>query len=246
MSVSTIINQEASETLAQVILQGDLSRLSSKDKITYYNKVCDSLGLNPFTKPFEYIKLQGKEMLYVRKDATEQLRRNYGISIEIKSRELVEDIYVVTAKARDKNGREDESIGAINIGGIKGDIRANAIMKAETKAKRRVTLSIVGLGFLDESELESVPDAVTVLDESLYYESISPAQIHDLRLKIEESGTDERDICGHLKIDSIEIMSLKDYKEVAKLLTKKIEKNKRANDLPINKILSSAKTKQVE
>jgi hypothetical protein len=35
-------------------------------------------------------------------------------------------------------------------------------MKAETKAKRRVTLSICGLGFLDESELESVRGARVV------------------------------------------------------------------------------------
>ena len=34
---------------------------------------------------------------------------------------------------------------------------ANAIMKTETKAKRRATLSICGLGFLDESEIETIP-----------------------------------------------------------------------------------------
>lgn len=36
---------------------------------------------------------------------------------------------------------------------------ANALMKAETKAKRRVTLSIAGLGLLDESELEDAAPA---------------------------------------------------------------------------------------
>ena len=33
-------------------------------------------------------------------------------------------------------------------------------MKAETKSKRRVTLSICGLGFLDESEIDTIPDVV--------------------------------------------------------------------------------------
>lgn len=33
------------------------------------------------------------------------------------------------------------------------------MMKAETKAKRRVTLSICGLGMFDESEMESVPSS---------------------------------------------------------------------------------------
>jgi hypothetical protein len=37
---------------------------------------------------------------------------------------------------------------------------ANALMKAETKSKRRVTLSICGLGFLDETEADSIPGAV--------------------------------------------------------------------------------------
>lgn len=39
-------------------------------------------------------------------------------------------------------------------------------MKAETKAKRRFTLSISGLGFLDESEIESVPGAQIVEEEA--------------------------------------------------------------------------------
>jgi hypothetical protein len=33
----------------------------------------------------------------------------------------------------------------------------NVLMKAETKAKRRATLSILGLGLLDEMELETIP-----------------------------------------------------------------------------------------
>ncbi|EOV0478051.1 hypothetical protein ACOIM4_001927, partial [Campylobacter coli] len=44
--------------------------------------------------------------------------------------------------------------GALNIKNLGGDNLANAIMKAITKAKRRVTLSICGLGMLDESELD--------------------------------------------------------------------------------------------
>jgi hypothetical protein len=52
---------------------------------------------------------------------------------------------------------------------ISGEALANAIMKAETKAKRRVTLSLCGLGMTDESELDGIPNAQVVssdLDES--------------------------------------------------------------------------------
>jgi hypothetical protein len=49
--------------------------------------------------------------------------------------------------------------GAVSLVGLRGEALANAIMKAETKAKRRATLSICGLGFLDETEIETIPDA---------------------------------------------------------------------------------------
>jgi hypothetical protein len=90
-----------------------------------------------------------------------QLRRLHGISITITSRERLGELYVVTARARDKTGREDESIGAVAVGSLKGDALANALMKAETKAKRRVTLSLAGLGWLDETELETIPGVRT-------------------------------------------------------------------------------------
>jgi hypothetical protein len=45
----------------------------------------------------------------------------------------------------------------VALGTLKGDALANALMKCETKAKRRVTLSLAGLGWLDETELETIP-----------------------------------------------------------------------------------------
>ncbi len=71
-------------------------------------------------------------------------------------------VYIVTSKASLPDGRCTESIGAVNIAGLKGEAYANAIMKAETKAKRRATLDLLGLGVLDESEAESIPNATTV------------------------------------------------------------------------------------
>jgi hypothetical protein len=67
----------------------------------------------------------------------------------------VEDIYTVTARAEDMTGRTDESCGVVSLKGLMGEARSNKIMCAETKAKRRVTLSICGLGWLDETEVES-------------------------------------------------------------------------------------------
>ena len=146
--------------IERVIALGDLSKLTGEQRARYYAEVCASLKLNPLTRPFEYLNLQGKLVLYARKDATDQLRNLRRISLEIVSRETVGDLYVVTARARTPDGRTDEEIGAVSIAGLRGDNLANAFMKASTKSKRRVTLSICGLGMLDESELETVRDAV--------------------------------------------------------------------------------------
>ena len=147
------------QSVQRVLLGGDLSVLSAEQKVSYYNRVCELVGLNPLTQPFDYIKLNGKEKLYANKGCGEQLRSVHKISIKIVSRERLDDIYVVTAEAISADGRADSSTGAVPINGLKGEALANALMKAETKAKRRVTLSICGLNMLDDSELDSIPDA---------------------------------------------------------------------------------------
>jgi hypothetical protein len=143
--------------IEQVLVMGDLSKLSPEQRTEYYGNVCRSIGVNPLTRPFDYITLNGKLTLYAKRDATDQLRSLHKISVNITDRTTANDVYVVTAKARNAEGREDESTGAVNIANLKGDALANAMMKAETKAKRRVTLSICGLGVLDETEIETIP-----------------------------------------------------------------------------------------
>jgi hypothetical protein len=150
---------DISQTIEEVLIGGDLSKLSAADRVSYYHAVCRSLGLNPLTKPFAYISLNGKTVLYALRDCTDQLRKINHVNITGLVREKIDDVYVVTASATMPDGRQDESIGAVSIGGLKGEALANAFMKAETKSKRRVTLSIVGLGWLDETETETIPSA---------------------------------------------------------------------------------------
>ena len=146
----------------KVVLDGDLSALTPSQRLSYYHSVCASLGLNPLTKPFDYLRLNGKIVLYARRECTEQLRSLRGVSLTITARELVGDVYVVSARAVLPDGRTDESTGAVPVTGLKGEALANAYLKAETKAKRRVTLSICGLGMSDESEVGSIPQAAPV------------------------------------------------------------------------------------
>lgn len=166
------------------LIAGDLSKLTAEQRLEYYRQVCASTGLNVWTKPFDYIMLNGKLTLYCRKDATDQLRKIHNVSVTISSRERIDDVYVVTARASLPDGRSDESIGAVTIGTLKGDGLANALMKAETKAKRRATLSICGLGWLDESETNTIPDAqrVQVDDDTGRIVSTTPIDIASRRI----------------------------------------------------------------
>lgn len=164
MSLAT---RDGAAVLEQVIIKGDLALLEPEERVQYYAKVCESVGLNPFTKPFEYIKLNGKLTLYALKGATDQLRAIYGISIETPKLDYADDLFIASVVARDKTGRTDSDTGAVVIAGLKGEAKANAIMKAITKAKRRVTLSMCGLGMLDETEVASIPSARHMRPEEL-------------------------------------------------------------------------------
>ncbi len=142
------------------ILGGDLSGLTPQERGDYYVEVCDSVGVNPLTEPFKYITLNGKLQLYATRACAEQLRKVHSISLSLSEGKEIGDAYVVKAKASMPNGRCDESTGAVNLTGLKGEAFSNALLKAETKAKRRVTLSICGLGYLDETEVEDIPGVV--------------------------------------------------------------------------------------
>lgn len=154
-----IAPQSAAALIEQVVIGGDLAKLTPQQRVVYYRNVCDSLGLNPLTRPFQYLTLNGKLVLYAARDCTDQLRSIRGVSVKLVETKSMEGVIMVRAMATDKTGRTDESTGAVSIVGLKGESLCNAVMKAETKAKRRVTLSICGLGLMDETEVETVRDA---------------------------------------------------------------------------------------
>lgn len=149
----------AGEIIEDLIIKGDLAKFSPEQRVSYYRQVCHSLGLNELTKPFDYITLSGKLTLYPNRTCADQLRKINGISITITSQKITNDVLTVSVKARDRDGREDEDIGAVPFPDtLRGDARANQILKAVTKAKRRVTLSISGLGWFDDRDADEIPD----------------------------------------------------------------------------------------
>ena len=209
---TAVAKQDQSAIIEQVVLAGDLSRLTAAQRTDYYAKVCASVGLNPLTRPFDYINLNGKLTLYAKRDATDQLRSKHKISITITERKREDDVYIVTARAKNAEGREDESTGAVSVAGLKNDSLANAMMKAETKAKRRVTLSICGLGLLDETELETIKDARLVAENPAQIDPLAEAKKE--REAIEDDPGEYVATFGkykHQKLKDVDIYDLAGY-----------------------------------
>ena len=184
MNEITPTNPVNASALERVLVAGDLAGLNEAQRIEYYKAVCESLGLNPLTRPFEYLRLNGRLVLYATRAAADQLRAIHGISILDVRIEQKDDLVIVTVRGRTRDGREDVEVGAVSVAGLRGDALANAQMKALTKAKRRLTLSLAGLGWLDETETDSVPGAQRVSEQQPV--TALPDEVHALRQQLAE------------------------------------------------------------
>ena len=145
-------------TIEDVITKGDLSKLTSEQRSEFYIKLCNRHGLDPLTQPFDWLTLNNRLTLYANRRCADQLRKINQISIKIISQDQSDGLLTIHVQAKDKDQREDEDLGVVSLPDtLKGEARANTILKGITKAKRRVTLSICGLGYLDETEVEDIP-----------------------------------------------------------------------------------------
>lgn len=148
------------DIVASLVLKGDLKGLTPSQKVEYYNYRCAQAGLDPAAKPFDLLVLNGKEILYANASATQQLTANRGLSHEITGRDLTDGIYCVFCRVKDLDGRSTENMGATPVEGLKGEAKANAMLKATTKAIRRSVLAHCGLGLMDETEVETIHGAM--------------------------------------------------------------------------------------
>jgi len=148
--------------LESLVLRGDIAGLSPAQKVQHYLGMCRILGLDPATQPLAYLKLSGKEVLYVTRGATDRLAAMHGLNREIIDGPRVLDlagtklVYAV-CRATLPGGRYETATATVPL-----TDPVNVLMKCETKCKRRATLAILGLGLLDETETETIPGADVV------------------------------------------------------------------------------------
>lgn len=169
----SIVHQELNdELLAKIVQSGDLSMLSQQDRLIYYFTYCRQLGLNALSKPFDYLEEKDKDgkikkiSLYPNAIAASQLRDSRNVSTRIVEEKIMLDgeIYSVTVEAR-IGDRTEQATGKVGIKAdnwgkpLNGDAKAKAMKKAETQARRRATLAIVGLDAIgDEDRKASISD----------------------------------------------------------------------------------------
>lgn len=144
-----------------VVVGGDLAKLTPSQRLAWYRSRCEAAGLDPRTQPFSYLMLNGKLTLYATKTATDQLISGRRLSVKLIDRHYDPDtgLYEVVCQVTSPDGATVEDIGVVNAHGLRGEALSNAQMKCCTKAKRRTVLSACGLGMLDETEIDSIPDA---------------------------------------------------------------------------------------
>jgi hypothetical protein len=163
------------EKIEQSLIGGNLVNLSPEERVSLYMATCKSLRLNHLTNPFCYILVADWEndteklILYAAKNCTDQLRQIHGVAVIPNSlRQWREDgMLKASVSVTTRNGRTDSDIGVIplkrwskkkrEVYELTGAALANAEMHVVTKAKRRATLSVCGLGgIVDESELDTM------------------------------------------------------------------------------------------
>jgi hypothetical protein len=163
---------QVSESLERVLIIGDLKELSADQRVEYGRAVAKSLGINILTRPFDYILFReydgGPERLelYLNARGAAQLRKIHRIGVLPGSlkREIHDEHCIVSVDVRDGWGTTDSATGSVSLFKYKNGNKVtftgrewdNAIMKCETKAKRRATLSICGLAMLDDSQLDTM------------------------------------------------------------------------------------------
>lgn len=153
-----VTNPNTFDKVQELLASGNIDQFTPKEKVEYVTRLCEASGLNPLSRPFEFIRFQGKTVLYASKGCADQLRKINHISIKVIEKKIEEGVLFITIEGSDRESRIDTDMGAIPIAGLKGEALANATMKCLTKAKRRLTLSMCGLGIMDESEFDTLPE----------------------------------------------------------------------------------------
>jgi hypothetical protein len=116
----SVDNQTGGKVIESLVRLGDLSALSSAERARFYVQMCEGLGLNPHAQPFAFLKLNGKEVFYATRGATDQLAAMHKLNREIVDGPKVIDlagtklVYAV-CRATHPNGRVETATATVPL-----------------------------------------------------------------------------------------------------------------------------------
>lgn len=187
------------DIMQKFILKNDLSCLTMEEKLIFILNRCKDLKLDPRSQPIMILKSKEKvgnsfvekETPYISKSGGEQLAKVHQVSILDTEEKILDDVFIVKAKVSLPNGRISQAIGVTplfteydgKITKITGAKKCNAMMVADTKARRRAVLSICGTGMIDESEIDTINVVAKI---NPYEQKIEPVLLNQIEKDFEQ------------------------------------------------------------
>lgn len=182
---------------ARFIIEGSIHTWNLTEQMKYLRFLNDRAGL-----PFGTIGMietgkgeKLKRVPYCSRQTTVELGRLHNISCQQIKESIDGYKAVYTYRAIDNaTGRFVEAVGACSFTAwgknLEGEALTNKIMHAETKAKRRATLEICGLAFLDDTEVEDMVDTTRIELPEENTVAIDPKQSSKALSKQQNSSTE--------------------------------------------------------
>lgn len=159
----------------------DLSQLTEQQKQDYVVALCGHLEIPPELNLVRLIwdddgSTSRKQVAYVLKGGTDIIRANRKITTKSLANVMLGGAVVFTCTGENGEGRQEIAVGSKSIDGLQGKALDDAIMTAQTRATRRMTLQFVGGGVLDESEVNQATTNLNSQSTPLAELALAPAQ----------------------------------------------------------------------
>lgn len=152
----------AYQKIDRALVRGDMRGLTIDQLDQAKVRLAEQMGIDPAFSPIDFIpdKKTGRLVPYINSRGAAFLRRKHGL--EVTGIEVVvhrEGLVVLRCVLRGGDGRTDQALGAASWLPDMPTEEARAWLVAETRAKRRATMSAVGI-FLEgpSDEVEGEPN----------------------------------------------------------------------------------------
>lgn len=157
--------------MTQFIPIYDIDSLNESQRQEYVRNICKHLGVPAELNLVMLTYMDSSDgprrlVAYAKRGAAEIIRDNRQISVTDLKHELIGGSIVYTVVGKDKNGRQEIATGSKYIEGLFGADLDDAIMTAQTRAVRRMTLQFPGGGVLDESEVQGRIKIISAKNET--------------------------------------------------------------------------------